>query len=486
MLLCPGTKGDTLPTLLHISDLHRSKRPRLDNHELLSAIVSDAKRWAGEGIPWPDIIVVSGDLVQGTSADHENPDAEIEAQYQEADNFLRQMADEFVESDRARVVIVPGNHDISWSRSRKAMKPLSTCPQDVVSEAYRASSSIRWDWEELKGYEIVDNELYLSRYDQFKKFRADFYDGVDPHPLSYADKEDLAFFDYPCLGLVIVGYASWHGNDCFCRVGEIDSESLALSRELIEKSRSPLAIAVWHHNVEGGPRAHDYMDQHVLHRMMDFGFSIGLHGHQHYPGARPFELKSLGGTSMAVIGAGSLSVGNSELPMGERRQFNIVVIDPDTTTITVHVRGMSSAGVFTASHRDDFGGNSFIQLQLPYSPKRNRKSSNTLLLDEAAAAVAMGQHKEALSLLSKMGNIRSETTRKLQIAALNGIGKVEELVDLLMPPRNADEVVLVISSLLDLGRLEEAEATLKTASEWVDKATHQELLDTIKLRRMIL
>ena len=146
----------------------------------------------------------------------------------------------------------------------------------------------------------------------------------------------MRFFDYPSLGLVVVGFASWHGNDCFCRVGEINSESLALSRELIEKSRSPLAIAVWHHNVEGGPRAQDYMDQHVLHRMMDFGFSIGLHGHQHYPGATPFELRSLGGTTMAVIGAGSLSVGNSELPMGERRQFNIVVIDPARETITVH------------------------------------------------------------------------------------------------------------------------------------------------------
>ncbi len=474
-----------MPTLLHISDLHRTNGPRLDNHELLSAVVSDAKRWEREGIPCPDLIVVSGDLVQGTSAEHENPEAEIEAQYQEAADFLSRMADEFVESDRARVVIVPGNHDVSWSRSLKSMKPLSTSLRDVASEAYRASSRIRWSWRELKGYEIVDNELYLSRFEHFRKFRADFYDGLDPHPLSFGETENLAFFDYPSLGLVVVGFASWHGNDCFCRVGEINSESLALSRELIEKSRSPLAIAVWHHNVEGGPRAQDYMDQHVLHRMMDFGFSIGLHGHQHYPGATPFELRSLGGTTMAVIGAGSLSVGNSELPMGERRQFNIVVIDPARETITVHVRGMSSAGVFTASHRDDFGGNSFIQVQLPFSPKRSRESSNTLLLDEAATAVAVGQHEEALGLISKMGDVHSDAKRKLHIEALKGMGNVEELIDFLKPPRNADEVVLVVSLLLNLGRLDESEAMLATASELVDNATYQELLNTITIRRMI-
>ena len=474
-----------MSTLLHISDLHRTQGPRLDNHDLLSAIVSDAKRWEEEGISKPDLIVVSGDLVKGTSADNDDPDAEIKAQYQEAADFLGRLAEEFLESDRSRVIVVPGNHDVNWSRSFNAMKPHSTCPPEVASEAYRASSRIRWNWKELRAYEIVDNELYLSRFEHFQKFRADFYAGLDPHPLSHGEKGDLAFFDFPSFGLVVVGFASWHGNDCFCHVGEINSESLALSRELIEKSRSPLAIAVWHHNVEGGPRSQDYMDQHVLHRMMDIGFSIGLHGHQHYPGAIPFELRALGETSMAVIGAGSLSVGNSELPMGERRQFNIIVIDPDAKTITVHVRGMSSAGVFTASHRDDFGGNSFIELQLPFSPKRGRESSNTRLLDEAATAVAVGQYEEALRLISLVGDNHSDTKRKLQIEALKGTGQIEELMTILKPAQSANEVLLVVSCLLNLRRFDEAEAMLSSASELLDESIYQESLNTITVRRMI-
>ena len=77
-----------MPTLLHISDLHRTSEPRLSNDELLAAIVSDATRWESEGVPQPELIVVSGDLVQGAEAGTPNPDSEIAAQYREAGDFL--------------------------------------------------------------------------------------------------------------------------------------------------------------------------------------------------------------------------------------------------------------------------------------------------------------------------------------------------------------------------------------------------------------
>ena len=67
--------------------------------------------------------------------------------------------------------------------------------------------------------------------------------------------------------------------------------SLALSQKLLAGSKTELGLAVWHHSVTGGPRAHDYMDERIVHRLVDFGFGVGLHGHQHYPGAAPFELR---------------------------------------------------------------------------------------------------------------------------------------------------------------------------------------------------
>ena len=474
-----------MPTILPISDLHRTSGPRLDNNELLAAVTSDAMRWNGEGIPRPDLIVVSGDLIQGSSLDTPDSDSEITAQYNEAGDFLRRLSDEFVDSDRSRVVIVPGNHDVHWSRARCAMKPLATCPTGIASKAFDTSSNVRWNWGEQQAYEVSNNDLYDSRFEHFRRFQADFYAGLDPNPLSHSDG-DLVFVEYPSHGLAVAGFASWYGNDCFCHVGEIDMASLASSRELLANSKAPVAIAVWHHSIVGGPRAHDYMDRRVIHRLIDFGFSVGLHGHQHYPGAAPFELRLPNLTSMAVVGAGSLAVGDRELPMGERRQFNIVVIDPssESITVTVHVRAMSSGGVFTGSHRDDFGGNTFIKLTLPRSPSRPKTPTPTQRLDEAMTAVTIRQYEKALQLLAEINSSHSHEKRQIEIKALDGMGRHEELIRFLDPPQNADEVVRIISLLLDARRFDEATARLDAASALIPRPLYESLTATIAARRM--
>ena len=473
-----------MPTLLHISDLHRTSGPYLNNDELLAAIAGDATRWDEERIPRPDLIVVSGDLIQGSTMDAPDPDSEIAAQYIEAGNFLQRLAAKFVDSDRSRVIIVPGNHDVHRGLARRAMNPLTTCPTGIASKALEANSRVRWNWREQKAYEISDSDLYDSRFEHFRRFQADFYAGLEPNPLSHCDG-DLVFTEHPSLGIVVAGFASWQGNDCFCDVGEIDSKSLSSSRELLEKSKAPVAVAVWHHSIVGGPRAHDYMDQRVVHKLIDFGFRVGLHGHQHYPGAAPFELRLPNLTSMAVIGAGSLAVGDSELPMGEHRQFNIVVIDPASESVTVHVRAMSPGGVFSGSHRDDFGGNTFTKLNLPPSPSRPKTSPSTQRLDEALKAVAVRQYEKALELLPEIPCSQSHVKRQIKIKALEGLGRQEALIEFLDPPQTVGEVVQVISLLLDAQRFDEAGERLEAASALVDRVFSRELTETIAARRMM-
>ena len=271
-----------MPTVLHISDLHRTSEPHLSNDELLSALVSDATRWGGEGIPRPDLIVVSGDLVQGAALNACDPDAEVDAQYREVGDFLRRLGEEFLESDRSRIVIVPGNHDVHWRRSLDGMKPIDPCPDGIATKSFEPTSGLRWNWENRQAYEISNRDLYASRFEHFRRFRKDFYNGIEPNPFSCGD-EDLLFFEYPELGLLVAGFSSWHGNDCFCHVGEIVPTSLALSQRLVARSSMAVAVAVWHHSIAGGPSKNDYMDQRVVHRLIDFGFTVGLHGHQHYP-----------------------------------------------------------------------------------------------------------------------------------------------------------------------------------------------------------
>ena len=263
-----------MSSILHISDLHRTPGHLFTNDELFAAIASDAMRWHAEGIPSPDLVVVSGDVIQGVRIGTSDPDAKIVAQYSEASDFIRRLAAEFVNSDRSRVVIIPGNHDVHWCRSRDAMNPIATCPERIAINAFEPTSNLRWDWRKQQPHEIVDTNMYESRFDHFREFQAAFYAGIDPSPLSHSDG-NMFFMDYPSLGLVMVGFASWHGLDCYCHVGEIDIASLALSRKLLAGSNAPVAIAVWHHSVVGGPRQNDYMDQRVLHKLIDSDSASG-------------------------------------------------------------------------------------------------------------------------------------------------------------------------------------------------------------------
>ena len=389
-----------------------------------------------------------------------------------------------MEGNRSRVVIVPGNHDVHWSRSFSAMKPLKVCPKRIATTALEPTSRLRWNWRNQKAYEIGDGALYKSRFEHFRRFQAEFYASLEPNPMSqHAD--DLVFMEFPALDVAVAGFASWHGLDCLCHVGEINSASLAASRQLIAESRAAVVVAVWHHSIVGGPRSQDYMDERIVHKLIDFGFNLGLHGHQHRPGAAPSQLHLPNLTSMAVVGAGSLAVGNRELPMGERRQFNIVDVDISRNLITVYVRAMSSGGVFAGSHRDDFGGNTFVRLSLPVLPSRRGTPTTIRQLDAALEAVRVKHYAEALELADPLDATHEHEQRQIRIEALAGLGRRDELIALLDPPQDTGEAVRLVSLLLDAGRFDEATRRLDAASALVGRSTHQELSDVIAARRVI-
>lgn len=472
-----------MPTLLHISDLHRTAAPRLDNDDLIAAICSDSRRWEQENIPQPEFIVVSGDLIQGPDRKESDPDAEIASQYLEADRLLRSLAEEFVGSDLSRVMVVPGNHDVSWHRAHEAMSPLEECPAGIGYKEFNSDSGLRWNWSNRQAYEIVDGRTYESRLRHFRDFQSEFYRDLDPNPLSHGC-EDLVFLHHPSLGCAIAGFASWNGNDCFCHVGEIRSEAINVSRRLLEESDAPLGIAVWHHSLVGGPRASDYMDVRVTHRLIDFGFNVGLHGHQHFPGAVPFELRLPNLTSMVVVGAGSIAVGDRGLPTGERRQFNLICIDSDQDRVTVHVREMSEAGVFMASFRNDFGGKSYSELSFKRPTARRSLSTVTRTVDDAMSAVARGDFESALGLCDEFGVSHSQQKRQIMMRSLDGLGRAEELIELLDPPQNSEEAVMLISLLLKLGEFDVAEAKLGLAGDWIDASLIDQLRARILIGRM--
>src|SRR5437870_2400034 len=103
-------------SILHISDLHRNPDSPIRNDALLGSLENDRQRYTMKEDPLvrpPDIIIVSGDIIQGVPPGTIDVDEKLREQYGEALDFLGQAADLLVAGDRQRVVLVPGNHDVS-------------------------------------------------------------------------------------------------------------------------------------------------------------------------------------------------------------------------------------------------------------------------------------------------------------------------------------------------------------------------------------
>lgn len=93
-------------SLLHISDLHRDPVNPIRNDVLLDFLENDRRHYTVEEKPAvrsPDLIIVSGDIIQGISPDVPDPEERLFKQYQEALDYLGRLADCFVGGEIATV-----------------------------------------------------------------------------------------------------------------------------------------------------------------------------------------------------------------------------------------------------------------------------------------------------------------------------------------------------------------------------------------------
>ena len=142
----------TAYSIMHISDLHRSPEDPISNAELVSALLHDRDRYVAEepAIPAPQVIVVSGDIIEGARVGTKDFAKRIEEQYVVAEELLSELTTRFLDGDRSRLVMVPGNHDVDWNTAFSALVPVERdeAPQDLAAELFAEDSLFRWDWKE--------------------------------------------------------------------------------------------------------------------------------------------------------------------------------------------------------------------------------------------------------------------------------------------------------------------------------------------------
>ena len=222
---------------MHISDLHRSPSEPIGNSELVAALERDVDRFQREEPPIapPDAIIVSGDLVRGAPMGATDPDDVLAKQYEDAEDLLGQLATQFLGSDRSRLVIVPGNHDVDWNRSRASMSLATPDPaRSLRRDLATPDSGLRWDWDSQSVFQIHDRALYETRLDHYWALFDRFYgscDGIEV-PL---DRADPVLYDLNDGRIVVAAFDSCTHNDCFRHVGGVDLEALSRSHLHLNK-----------------------------------------------------------------------------------------------------------------------------------------------------------------------------------------------------------------------------------------------------------
>lgn len=379
----------SIVSIMQFSDLHKSATDSENDNALISSIISDINRQNSEQpkIQKPKILVVCGDVIQGCpmGLSYEDSLQEIFRQYEQANNILNQLCEKLLDGDKKRVIIVPGNHDISWphsmnsmvkletpipvrqrygrrsyskktmkklgtpvlvrqyhdgrSRSKKTVKKLETVVKGYVNLLKNPLNNIRWNWNDLSFYQITDEDEYNNRFIPFSNFYNTFYEKTRKYSLIPKDQFDI--FEIPEYNLLFFGLNSCYRNDHLNDLGLFNQDCVASCHDIITKNKNYedwLKIAVWHHGTYGGPSRSDYLDQGRIQFLMDKGIQIGLHGHQHK--AEIIDMKFIVDESLhlPILGCGTLCASDRDIPPGETRQYNIIELEREYSSLTLHTR----------------------------------------------------------------------------------------------------------------------------------------------------
>lgn len=454
-------------SVLHISDLHRDPKNPIRNSVLLDSLENDQRHYCEEESPKvrpPDIVIVSGDIIHGIDPDVAEPEKELHQQYQEALAFLTQLTDRFVGGDRDRVVIVPGNHDVSSYHFQKSLQKIVIAPgrkKDLLTQLFSPNSLLRWSWSDFELYEIVDQDTYNQRLSAFAEFYAAFYKGARKYDIDPSKQYDI--FDFPNFNLTIAGFSSCFNNDLCNRQGAIHPECIA---DVGTKLRHPdyngrLRVAVWHHNAEGSPTQSDYMDPDLIQNLIDRGFSLGFHGHQHKPQFLDTRFRYGVERGITVISAGTLC-GWAAVRFG--RSYNVVELETQNTTGYLHVREMQNPDFsLPIWGRRSLPPNTSAFYKFHFDqppPPIVRSDLSTTSLVEARRLYEAGEFQKSAEILVRIAASDS-LARPLLLDCYLKLHDMASIITRFYPPLSNVEAIHVMDALWAEGKYDRLKEVLK-------------------------
>lgn len=412
---------------------------------LLQSLLTDRDVYIEKGVLPPKYIVVSGDLIHGGDTVDE-----IRRQYAEVTEFLNALVSEFLDNDRKRLLMVLGNHDVSFPHSRNSMTAEAAENKDANLKLFRERHpGIRWNWKELSFYKVADIPQYEERFNLFKEFYNGFYVGQRHYPDNIYGEAECYSFDDDRVTFTL--FNSCHRLDHLNDTADINEDAIVNVTPKLRASYNSgyLNIAVWHHHFYGAPRETNYMDREVINMMSHCYVQMGLFGHQHLTQIAEFyggDL-SLGeapdNQRILLVSSGTLFGGKKEIPEGYKRQYNVIEVDwqNGAAQIEIHVREDSNRNV-----------ESKLPIWSPkqISPTASIRTSVTLKhLDEHAllagilrGAAESGDYIKAFEKLKELENT-GVTNERIRSEILRGIKDNRYLLDNLVPRTKNDYMLLM-------------------------------------------
>ncbi len=298
--------------ILHLSDIHLGTLNQA--HQYRVQLETDLKKQLK--INKLEYLVISGDIANYSTSED----------YEAALELVNNLGKGF-DLDSKKIIVVPGNHDLNWELSENAYHFVSKrkLPDPLPEGRYREAGD--------EGVLLRDEQLYQKRFDYFNSF---FYKRMygKEYPTEY--KKQGILHTYPNDRIVFLALNScWEIDRYYHDRAGVNMDALyhSLNHFIDGKYDGWIKFAVCHHPIAGSEMMKnvEFMEQLAVH-----GFQIVIHGHIHeaIEGYHKYD----DSRGIHIIGAGTFGAPVKEKVSGIPLQYNLLKLDPNTSSITVETR----------------------------------------------------------------------------------------------------------------------------------------------------
>jgi hypothetical protein len=302
---CKGHNSSPF-TIAHLSDLHFSRETNVEH--VWQVLLEDLQEQ--DVLRKTRFLVISGDLT--------TTGAEVE--FKLALDFVK-LAQRELGLPAEHVVVVPGNHDLSWDQPVYDWVPRRDKESPFAGDEEDVSF--------CRGFLRRNDGLYPWRFRGF----ADFYWNLKAQPYPLAPERQALVHTCPGYGLQFLGLNSAHRIDeQFPRRSGLCEEAVDTGLKMVEGHNTPgcFRIGVWHHPIR------EFGNDAVLERLAKARFRLCLHGHLHDTNFDGIHYRFHGG--LRCLGAGSLGAGFPDRPEGIPQLYHLLEVRPKDRRILLKIR----------------------------------------------------------------------------------------------------------------------------------------------------